>query len=307
MRTIRHALALVALAACALTPRAHAEGAMPSRTQPLLGPAATLDLWAQAFRARSPQGIGAWLTTDYRGHSPGEDVSAFDSGRDRAGELNTLEHLLLGLSHEGRTVLPSADSAGFTVDGLRELADPEHADSTQHYRLVTVMRLEYAVRRRDGRTMRAPAAPQVFQMVRGDAAALDSTQRASASVWYVRGWFEDLNGIRRMLARVEGECPEAIAPGRDAPRPLAPFVRPLAGPTCPQVRVNVELPGRETARVQILDVSGRLENERALIDPQPGVSSIEVGAGARIAPGVHWVRLVQGSRPAAVRRVLVAR
>lgn len=307
---MRHAVRLALLTLIG-TLAAHgvtrAGGPSPSRTQPVLGPEATLERWAAAFRARSPQDVAAQLTTDYRGRSAGEALDRFDEGRTREAERTQTEHLLRGVMRDGRTVLPPADSAGFALDGVRELPDPEHADSTQHYRLVTVTRLSYAVRRADGSVLRREPAPQVFQMVRGDAAALDSTQRADAERWYVRGWFEDPPAIRRMLATFEGECPGEVAPRTSPGAPTALAVRPLAGPSCPGVSVVCEFVSRETARVQLYDVNGRLVNERIVNDPQPGARSVMAGAGALVPPGTYWVRLVQGSQRAAVRRVLVAR
>jgi len=307
MRPIVVITTLVTLLACTWSAPAHAGGPSPSRTQPVLGPAATLERWAAAFRARAPRDVAAVLTTDYRGHSPGDAIDRFDEGRTRDAERTQVEHLLLGVSLDGRTVLPPADSAGVTLDGVRELPDPEHADSTQHYRLVTVARLGYAVRRADGTMLDRAPAPQVFQMVRGDAAALDSTQAAEPATWYVRGWFEDLPAIRRMLADRDGECPSEVAPRTTPGTPSVLLVRPLGGPSCPGVSVVCEFVTRETARVQLYDVSGHLVNERTVYDPQPGAQSVMVGAGANVPPGTYWVRLVQGSARAAVRRVLVAR
>lgn len=298
---------IVILLACMWGASAHAGGPSPSRTQPVLGPAATLESWAAAFRARAPHTLAALLTTDYRGHSPSDALDRFDEGRTREAERTQNEHLLLGLAHEGRTVLPPADRADVTLDGVRESPDPEHADSTQHFRLVTVTRLGYAVHRADGTTLDRAPAPQVFQMVRGDAAALDSTQSADPWRWYVRGWFEDLPAIRLMLADRDGECSSEVVPRTTPGTPPALLVRPLAGPTCPGVSVVCEFVSRETARVQLYDVHGRLVNERTVNDPQPGAQSVMAGAGALVPPGTYWVRLVQGSARAAVRRVLVAR
>mgnify|MGYP003329148136 CR=1 FL=1 len=286
---------------------AHAGGPSPSRTQPVLGSAATLERWAAAFRARQPQAMIAELTQDYRGHAPGEAIDRFDEGIARETERTRAEHLLLGIVQNGRTVLSGADSVGVTLDGVREWPDPEHADSTEHYRLTIVTRLGTTVRRADGSVLRREPSAHVFQMVRGDAARLDSTQSASPDAWYVRGTFEDLPAIRRMLATVEGECPSEV-PVRTAPgSPTVLAVRPLAGPACPGVSVVCEFVSRSTARVQLYDVSGRLVNERTVNDPQPGAQSVMAGAGALVPPGTYWVRLVQGDRPAAVRRVLVGR
>lgn len=307
---MRHPALIVSLAsalAFALVSPARAGGPSPSRTQPLLGTGATLEHWAAAFRARRPQDQAAWLTQDYRGHAPSGAIDRFDEGLTREAERARTEPLLLGIVQNGRTVLSAADSAGVTLDGVRERPDPEHADSTDHYRLTTVTRLGYGVRRTDGATLRREPATSVFQMVRGDAARLDSTQSASPDLWYVRGMFEDLPAIRRMLAAVEGECPSGIAPRTAPGAPTALAVRPLAGPACPGVSVVCEFVTRGTARVQLYDVSGRLVNERTVNDPQPGAQSVMAGAGALVPPGTYWVRLVQGDRPAAVRRVLVGR
>ena len=289
---------------------------IPPVNQPLTGPEAALERYAEAFRARSPDGIAAVLTSDYRFHTVGDSLSLYWQGSDRATEMHVVRNLLLGIVRNGDTVVPPPDSVGIYFDGLAEGIDPEHPDSTQHYRSITVNRAEFGIRLANGDHLLNAPTTHVFQVVRGDAAVLEPGQSSSSELWYVRRWLEDVSGVRKALNQRQGACGDEPAPATGAgsaeaaasPRtPAMLSVRPLTYPACAKLEVTCDLPGPEPARVEVYDVSGRLVNRRDVPVAAPGTVTVEAGHGARLLPGVYWVRLGQAARRPSTRMVVVAR
>jgi hypothetical protein len=221
--------------------------------------------------------------------------------------------MLRGVIRGGDTLQAPADSVGMIVDGIAENVDPEHPDSTQHYRVLAVKRFELGLRM-GGTRFVISSALQVFHVVRGDVAQLAPGQPADSLRWYIRRWLEDVTGVNAELAQREGGCGEEPAPVRGpssaaAGGPAAPTVlavRPLANPACSKLEVRCDLPGLEPARVEVYDVSGRRVNQRQVPVAAAGTVTIEAGHGAKIYPGVYWVRVGQGMRPPATRMVVVA-
>jgi hypothetical protein len=84
-------------------------------------------------------------------------------------------------------------------------------------------------------------------------------------------------------------------------------VHALRNPACAKLEVRCDLPGLEPARVEVYDVSGRRVNQREIDVSAAGTLTIEAGRGAKLYPGIYWVRVGQGLRPAATRMVVVAR
>jgi hypothetical protein len=84
----------------------------------------------------------------------------------------------------------------------------------------------------------------------------------------------------------------------------------LHGPSSNPARGMVELaftlrPGGGTGTIQVVDAAGR-ERWRALVDPMAGgAQTIRVPAAAAWAPGVYFVRMVQGAQERRVRFALV--
>lgn len=303
-------------AALWLAGSAHAEStSIPPSKQPTQGTYRALDRLADAYRDRSVAGIGAVLTADYSFHTFGDDLAGFLAGTDRDSEMRVVRGMLEGSKHDAQVVLAPATSVRLIVDGLSEEPDPEHADSTSHYRVVTVRRFEMHVERADGRTMDTPGSMHVFALVRGDAAVLLPGQPANPDLWYVRRWLEDVSGVRVALAERQGTCGEPQAPvAIDLARPasvppaaLSLGIRALTNPACSALEVRCDLPGTAAAQLEVYDVNGRLVNRREVPVAAPGTLTVEAGAGTRLLPGVYWVRLRQpGYRPAA-RMVVVAR
>lgn len=286
---------------------------VPPVNQPLVGPEAALERLADGYRDRDPDAVLINLTRDFRFHSIGDTLVHYTSGNSLEEESGTVRALLRGEIRGGDTLRAPADSVGMTIDGIAENVDPEHPDSTQHYRVLTVRRFELGAR--VGRTTFViGSALQVFHLVRGDVAQLAPGQPADSLRWYVRRWLEDVTGVNAELARREGGCGEKPAPtpgprsraagGASVPSVLA--VRPLTNPACSKLEVRCDLPGRETAHVEVYDVSGRRVNQREVAVESAGTMTIEAGHGASLHPGVYWVRIAQGPRPPATQMVVVA-
>jgi hypothetical protein len=307
---------LVALAGSVATPGRGAPTASPDPG----GPSAAIQSLVRAYSDRSVEGYAALLTADYRFHfssNRASDVGVFVNGFTREHELRSASALFHGVVREGRVVKPGAEAITATLDGLSEGPDPEHPDSMTHYRVVAVRNLELGIRLAAGDTIGLSPALHVFHLVRGDVAVRAAGQPAEQGRWYVRRWLEDVEGLRLVLAENRGPCGEpAPRPGAQArsegstgpagaPADLA--IHPLGNPACATVELACDLPGSEPALVEVFDVMGRRMNRRDLANPAPGTVRVEAGAGARIVPGVYWVRLSQGARRPTTTMVVVAR
>ena len=295
---------------------------IPPANQPLVGPARALEVLAQGYRDRSPDAIGMILTADYKFHGMTMDgtpldASRFTTGSAREAEMGAVRGMLLGVNRAGRSSMPPATRVELVVDGVSEQVDPEHADSTQHYRVLTVRRFEMVVYLPDSLKMEAnlPGEVHVFQVVRGDAAVRVDHQPADPERWYIRRWIEDITGVRAALSERKGECGDEPAAATTAGAasaglsgtPLALAIHALTNPACSALKVSCDLPGSERAKVQVFDVSGRLMNERNIEVTQPGTIMVDAGAGAQLIPGVYWVRLAQAKRAPQARMVVVAK
>ena len=295
---------------------------IPPANQPLVGPARAPEELAQGYRDRSPDAIGMILTADYKFHGMTMDgtpldVSRFTTGSAREAEMGAVRGMLLGVNRAGRSSMPPATRVELVVDGVSEQVDPEHADSTQHYRVLTVRRFEMVVYLPDSLKMEAnlPGEVHVFQVVRGDAAVRIDGQPADPERWYIRRWIENITGVRAALAERKGECGDE--PGSstsehgsagETPSPSGALaIHALTNPACSALKVSCDLPGSERAKVQVFDVSGRLMNERNIEVNRPGTIMVDAGAGAQLIPGVYWVRLAQAKRAPQARMVVVAR
>jgi len=83
----------------------------------------------------------------------------------------------------------------------------------------------------------------------------------------------------------------------------------LAGPTrnpapAAELAVAFSLAGAGGARLEVLDLAGRREYTRELTGLAPGRQTLAL-ADARLAPGVHWLRLSEGVQSAHARVVVV--
>jgi hypothetical protein len=288
---------------------------IPPVNQPLSGPEAALERFADGYRDRSPASVLASLTSDFQFHSKGDSVLKFTSGVSREDEARVIDGVLRGVIRGGDTLAAPADSVGMILDGISEGVDPEHPDSTLHYEVLIVRRFELGFRTSRGARFSISSPLNVFHVVRGDVAVLTQDQRPDSTRWYVRRWLEDVSAVKADLAKREGGCGEAPVPapgarpgnGRTPALPTVLAVHALTNPACAKLEVRCDLPGPEPARVDVYDVSGRLVNRRDIEIAAAGTISIEAGRGAALDPGVYWVRVGQGRRSPVTRMVVVAR
>jgi len=306
---------LFPLLAVASVAAASRSTSVPPVNQPLSGPEAALERLADGYRDRSPASVIANLTLDFRFHSKGDSLLRYTSGSSRDDEARVIEGMLHGVIRGGDTLADPADSVGMILDGISEGVDPEHPDSTLRYEVLTVRRFELGFRTARGLRVTTASPLNVFHIVRGDVALLEQGQPADSTRWYVRRWLEDVSAVNAGLAEREGGCGEAPAPvagprsggGRSTAPPTALEVHALTHPACAKLEVRCDLPGREPARVEVYDVSGRLVNRRDIEIAAAGTMTIEAGHGAALNPGVYWVRVAQGLRAPVTRMVVVAR
>src|SRR5258706_7901679 len=184
---------------------------IPPANQPITGSQVALEKLAQAYRRMSVAEVGAMLTADYRFHAVGangENLSRFADGSPREAEMGAVRGMLEGVVREGKLVMPKADSVGVSFDGISEGVDPEHADSTEQYRDLTVTRAQFGIRLANGNHWTNPPRLHVFHDVRGDAAVLVPGQPADPERWYIRRWLEDVSGLRAALNERKGDCGE---------------------------------------------------------------------------------------------------
>src|SRR5262245_18509392 len=220
-------------------------------------------------------------------------------GASRDDEARVIRGMLHGVIRDGDTLMAPADSVGMVIDGITEGVDPEHPDSTQHYRVLSVRRFLFGARTTRGQRFETATGLNVFHVVRGDAAQLADGQAPDSLRWFIRRWLEDMAAVNAELANREGGCGEAPAPipgprSAGASTPAVPTMlamRALTNPACARLEIRCDLPGREPARLEVYDVGGRRVNQRDIPVEAAGTFTFGAGPGAKLNPGVHWVRL----------------
>lgn len=287
-------------------------------------PTAAIHSLARAYGDRSIQEFAALLSADYRFHSNTSGVAGmgvFVDGFTREHELTSASELFGVAPREGAAGRPAATRITATLDSLSEGPDPEHPDSTSHFRVVAARRFQLGISLASGDTIVTGPGLHVFHLVRGDAAIRVEGQPADSSRWYFRRWLEDVAGVTLALAEKQGGCGDAVPnPGVSARSeggaPVSPAsagapvnlaIHPLGNPACPTLKLTCDLPGTEPGLLEVFDVTGRMMNRRNLPSLAPGTVRVEAGVGARIMPGVYWVRLSQGARRPTTKMIVVAR
>lgn len=283
-----------------------AAGAAVAAEKKAAGPESVLPVLKQAYEQKSIEAMSGLLTADYQFHTSDVRLSDFVNGRGRAFELGALRGLFNGVKHQDGRVSPPADSLSLSYDDALASPDPEHADSTAHYQVLAVNGFVMHIRLNDEQILETSPGLHVFHVVRGDAAVLADGQSADAGRWYVRRWLENLDAVASALSGVDGDCGEQAA--ASGPTPATRIgIRALTNPACARLEVMLDLPGTEPATVQVLDVTGRLRNTRTVAVAAPGALKVDAGEGAKLAPGVYWVRVSQAKRQPTTRMVVVAR
>ncbi len=253
-----------------------------------------------AYEHRSLDELASALAADYRFHfSEGDSCGlAYVNGIDRDRELENAG-VMFGNVRSAKTSIRDFESG----------PDPEHPDSVEHYRVVIAHRFQFrftlASAPKD--VMLNDAADHIFYLVRGDAAQLVPGQPPSREIWYIRRWFENAHKADSALAKMSGQCEEAVAQSI-APLPVVLGVRAVNSPLCPTLTLLCDLPTAEPSKLEVFDVAGRRMSQRELVPGAAGTTMrVEAGSGTRFAPGAYFVRLSQGRAKPVSKMVLVAK
>lgn len=274
---------------------------------PATTPIQSVRAFADAYTQRSLEKLAGLLAGDFHFTTSDARMAALIHEVSRERELQVASNIFNGHIQDGKVVMPAADSVLFTVDGFTENADPEHPDSTGHYRVVAVTRFATIIKVPDRKDFMSVPALHVFHVVRGDAAVLASGQAADSTRWYIRRWLEDVSGLATALGQVEGDCAQADSAVAAKALATLPFgIHPLGNPACPALDIACDLPAAGPARIEVFDVMGRRLQQKDFDVAAPGTMKLQAGAGVHLAPGAYWVRLTQASRHS-TRMVVVAR
>ncbi len=261
----------------------------PDRQPPsaVATPAQTIRAYTRSYELLSRERLAALLTADFRFHGESRHGdSLYTFGIDRDAELSVVDGLITGVQ-DG----PAARHVRMRADDLVEAEDPEHPDSIAQYRLVAIRKLTFDIETTTGKEFRSNPNLHVVHLVRGDAAVLLPGQPADSSRWYIRRWLEDIDGLNARLNGTEGDCAQDDA---SAASGAALAIHPLRNPACPTLDLTCDLPEGGTASLDLFDVMGRRVNHKTIAAASAGPVRVQAGAGAKLAPGAYWVRLVQG-------------
>jgi hypothetical protein len=278
----------------------------------LPGPPATITALGHAWNARSLDSVAAVLAADYRitfRENPGDTALYSLTTLTKDDVLKVTK----GTFHD-TPAWEEPHIIELPVDAWQQALDPEHPDSTDHYRLL------YASRARLSLEVGAPDISEnlglmVWHMVRGDAAVLSPDQIADPHTWYIRRQIWHADRIAAELALMKGDCrgPEAepvapvVADVTPPPREGVLVIHPLRNPACPTLDVRCDIPEAGHARVEVYDVLGRRVALQEVDLAAAGTVTIQAGAGASLRPGAYWVRLMQAQRRPVTKMVVVAR
>lgn len=303
-------IVMVVLAMLGVAGVAMAAGKVESangKLAPATTPAAVLKQLERAYETKSIDALARLYTSDYIFHTTQASIAEYMTGFDRAHELESAGNLFNGMYQDGKLLSPGARTISMHAREVTENTDPEHADSTDFYRVVST-KLDFKMVVSEKEALWSTPSRQVFYLVRGDAAVLSDGQPANPNQWYIRRWLDDLGAVETQLAAQEGDCGQtATSAANLTPGPGVLAVRALANPACPALEVMCDVPGTEPVHVDVFDVTGRLANQREIAVKNAGALKVEAGAGANLSPGVYWVRLRQAKLKPSTRMVVVAK
>jgi len=278
-----------------------------ARTVPTGGTATAMKALAAAYETKDPDALDALYTADYeyiavRDPDSGLDIPVFN----RDSELLAARNLFRGVTPDGKTAMPAAQTIDVTMKGLHESADPEHPDSLDCYRLVVCEQFGLDMKMAGGTGVKTKPTLHVFHLARGDAAVLTGAQTADPKRWYIRRWVDDVKGLENALALRKGDCNPQPVPIEETISGLRLTIQPLGNPACPTIDLMCTVPSSGTTTVEVIDIQGRRVNRQTVEIAKPGVQKLQAGVGATIKPGAYIVRITQGSAHAS-QKVLVAR
>jgi hypothetical protein len=121
-------------------------------------------------------------------------ASQYGTSWGKIDEATSSKNLFEGFTNSEGTYVPPATKIDITLTSPFYSDDYRHADSTAHYRKVSVTSVDMTI---EVPTSPEPTIYQIsarheFYLVRGDAAVLDPGQEATADRWYINRW-DDLS------------------------------------------------------------------------------------------------------------------
>lgn len=142
---------------------------------------------------------------------------------------------------------------------------------------------------------------QILHLQAGAQAPADGLP-AGVGRWYI-GSPEQIAEVLGSAGHVGHSAEESRVATRDE-QPLELAIRPRINPSHSAIFVGCDLPGSETAKVDLFDVMGRRVAGREIRVTAPGHVEISLGADLRLTPGSYWVKLAQGPKIATARIVI---
>ena len=115
------------------------------------GPEVVMTVVQQAYEQKSIETFAGLMSGDYRFHTTAANVNRFAEGFTREFELRSFQGLLSGVVHSDGSRMAPAQRVSLEFGEVRTSDDPEHADSTEHYRVLCVsgMRMEMVLSSED--------------------------------------------------------------------------------------------------------------------------------------------------------------
>jgi hypothetical protein len=265
--------------------------------------------WLATFESTYESGdaaaYAALLGEDFRFvFGDAENRERFPDGFTRAEELSSYTRLFSGAVTAAGRVLPRAESIDVTWEGVRVMADPEHADDAR-YAVVLVRSARLAIRFADG-TEAHDAAPHAFWLV------LVAGDGGGGSGWICRRWVERPVDSKPAIPLAASDPAGGILPAEDGALAAAPlwtaWPNPLRAGQSLSFVYEVAVDGAEVA-LELFDVTGRA---RATFERgrRPGGRHLarwdgRNDGGGRLAAGVYFLRARVGDRIERERVILV--
>ena len=168
---------------------------LPAGTPKADSPAHLMERFEKTWEFKSEAQYALLLSEDFRFHfSAASDPVLVDHYGDnwrKADEVAAITNLFHGFANEFGEQVPKASTIDMTLYGVQYLSsDPDHPDSTAHYRkvIVTSMDMNIEVAASPEPILYHVSSRQEYYLVRGDAAVLASGASADTTHWYMRKW-----------------------------------------------------------------------------------------------------------------------
>jgi len=159
-------------------------------------PAHLIERMEQTWERKDEASYALLLTSDFRYHfSPAADPLLADLYGDnwtRIDEIAAITHLFHGFTNSNDIQVPAASRIDMTLSGVSVVSDPDHPDSTIHYRKCVITSLSVTIAVPDPAGVSSVEyvinARHELYLVRGDAAVVPPGSPADTTRWYMRRW-----------------------------------------------------------------------------------------------------------------------